>query len=86
MADPEAGLSLWGRCGPDPWTRPSRAIPRRPRVPSPGPPGSLRHNGGRPSFPAPPGMLRIPGCGTSPLLRALSQELVALLADRPSPC
>lgn len=50
MADPEAGLSLWARRGPDPCTRPAGAVPRLPRVPSPGLPGSLRHKeGGWPS-------------------------------------
>lgn len=45
MADPKAGSPFGGAVVLTPWTGPSRAVPRLPRVPSPGPPGSLRHNG-----------------------------------------
>lgn len=45
MADPKAGFPRGGAVVPTPWTGPSKAVPRLPRVPSPGPPGSLRHNG-----------------------------------------
>lgn len=83
MADPEAGLSLWACRGPDPCTRPSGAVPRLPRVPLPGLPGSLRpKEGGSPS----PHPRDAAHPGTSPVLRASSWELLALSAHRPSPC